>query len=150
MAIQIAKHMGATVATTASTRDVDFVKSLGADIVIDYKTQRFEELVRDADAVFDTVGGETLTRSFRALKKGGIIVSMVDQPDPELMKTYGVRAVRQGSRVTTECLGHLTELVEQGVLTILVDRIFPLEESAAAIAYLEQGHPRGKIVIKIL
>jgi NADPH:quinone reductase-like Zn-dependent oxidoreductase len=149
IAIQIAKHVGATVATTVSADDVAFVKTLGADRIIDYKTERFEELAGDYDAVFDLVGGETLTRSFPVLKKGGIIVSMLDQPDPKLVERYDIRAVRQGSRVTTERLQGLTKLVEQGAVTIKVDRVFPLEEAAKALAYLEQGHPRGKVVVEV-
>jgi alcohol dehydrogenase len=88
IAIQLAKNLGAYVATTVSTEDKQFVHELGANEVIDYKTQTFEDVVKDYDAVFDTVGGETYTRSFRVLKKDGIIVSMLEQQNLELMKQF--------------------------------------------------------------
>jgi NADPH:quinone reductase-like Zn-dependent oxidoreductase len=111
-AIQIAKHLGAHVATTASGDDIDYVKSLGADTVIDYKAQKFEEVVHDFDAVFDTVGGDTYVRSFKVLKKGGRLVSMLVQPRHDLMKEFGVEAFWQFTQVTTERLTKLAELVE--------------------------------------
>lgn len=150
MAVQIAKFMGAFAATTVSAGDIDYAKSLGADIVIDYRTQRFEDVVREYDAVFDTVGGETYKRSFSVLKKNGVIVSMKEKPDNELMDTYGVTAIGQGTRVTTDRLNALRKLVNRGVVSVHVERVFPLESAAQALAYLEKGHPRGKIVVEII
>jgi len=148
-AIQITKHLGAYVITTTSTDDVEFVKALGADEVIDYKTQSFDELVSGIDAVFDTVGGETYDKSFKVLKKGGILVSMVQPPKEELAKQYGVNAIVQASMVTSERLSKLAQLVEQGVIRVHIDRTFPLEQTARALEYLQTGHPRGKVVITI-
>ena len=148
-AVQIAKHLGAHVAATAATDDVQYVKDLGADEVIDYKEQSFENLLRDYDAVFDTVGGETYMKSFKVLKKGGIIVSMLEQPRPELMKQYGVNAIAQGTRITNERLSKLAGLVEKGFVKVHIDKTFSLEEAGAALTLMQSGHPRGKIVLII-
>lgn len=148
-AIQLAKHLGAAVATTAGADDAQHVKDLGADEVVDYKTQRFEDLLRDYDAVLDTVGGETYARSFKVLKKGGTIVSMLEQPNAELMQQHGVTAISQFTQVTTERLSKLAELVEQGVIKVRLDKTFPLEQAGAALTYLQTGHPRGKVVLEI-
>ncbi len=148
-AIQIAKHLGAYIATTASADDVNYTRDLGADEVIDYKTKRFEDLLRDYDAVFDTVGGETYERSFTVLKKGGVIVSMLEQPRQDLMAQYGVNAIAQFTQVTSERLSKLAELVDQGVLKIEIDKTFPLEQAAEALAYLQTKHSKGKVVLGI-
>lgn len=149
IAIQIAKHVGAHVAATAATDDITFIRELGADEAMDYKKQRFEELIRDYDAVFDTVGGETYARSFKVLKKGGIIVSMLEQPNQELMRQHGVTAVSQFTQINAERLKKLGELVEGGAVKVHVDKIFPLEKAAEALDHLKNGRPRGKVVIKI-
>ena len=149
IAVQIAKYTGAFVATTVGTEDIDYVKSLGADVAIDYKKQRFEDLVSDYDAVFDTVAGETYQRSFAVLRKNGIMVSMLEKPDKELMAKYGVTAVGQGTRVSTERLNALRKLVDQGAVSVHVEKVFPLDSAAEALAYLERGHARGKIVVEI-
>ena len=149
IAIQLAKSKGAYVAATVSTENVEFVKGLGVDGVIDYKTQKFEELLKDFDAVFDTVGGETLDRSFKVLKKNGIIVSMLGAPNPELAKQYNVSAIGQNTRVNNETLTRLTELVEKDVIKAQVDKVFPLEQTREAFEYLENAHSRGKVVIAV-
>jgi NADPH:quinone reductase-like Zn-dependent oxidoreductase len=147
-AIQIAKNIGAYITATASGDDADFVKSLGADEVIDYKTQDFTEKVKDYDAVFDTVGGETNTKSYQVLKPGGILVSMTNQPNEELAKKYNVQAIQQGTKTTTEKLTKIAELVDRGALKVNVDKVFSLDEAAEALAYIQGSH-RGKAVIKI-
>ena len=151
IAIQLAKHHGAYVATTVSTNDIQFVKEeLGADEAIDYKTQTFEDVLpRDFDAVFDTVGGETYTRSFKVLKRGGggIIVSMLEQPVQELMDQFGVKAVFLFSQTNRERLTKLAELVDQNNIRVNVERTFPLDEARAALDYQRDVHPRGKIVL---
>jgi alcohol dehydrogenase len=149
-AIQIAKHLGAYVATTASGDDMDYVKSLGADTVIDYKKQKFEEVVRDFDAVFDTVGGDTYVRSFKVLKKGGRLVSMLVQPRQDLMKEFGVEAFALFTQVTTERLKKLAELVDNGALKVHVDKIFPLSQASEALLQLEKQPPKGKFVLKLV
>lgn len=149
MAIQLAKHLGAHVATTASDKDKKYVKKLGADEIMDYKKQSFEDLIHDYDAVYDTVGGDTYTRSYKVLKKGGIIVSMLEQPNSELMKRYEVKAIGQFTQTNNERLSKLTELVEKGAVKVHVYRTFPLEQAREALDYQQQGKARGKVVIKI-
>jgi alcohol dehydrogenase len=148
-AIQLAKNLGAHIATTVSTEDAEFVKSLGADEVIDYKNQKFEEVLKDYDAVFDTVGGETNKKSYQVLKSGGILVSMVDQPDEELVKKYSVTYVQQMTHTNSDKLSKLAELVDQGKLKVTVAKVFPLDQASEALGYLQNGHPKGKVVIKI-
>ncbi len=149
MAIQLAKHLGAYVATTVKAGDADYGKSLGADEVIDYEHQRFEEVGSNYDAVFDTVGGDTYARSFGVLKSGGVIVSMLEQPNEELMKRYGVKAVSQFTQIITERLSKLAEFVDQGVIKVHVDKTFLLERAGEALAYLQSGNVQGKVVVKI-
>ena len=149
IAIQIAKHLGAYVATTATGDGLDYVKGLGADEVIDYKSQAFDELLHDYDAVFDTVAGETYDRSFKVLRSGGIIVSMTQQPKSELMEQYGVSAFAQQTHVTTEILNDLTKLVEDKVVTPHVDKSYPLAEIQEAFKARESGTVKGKVVVSI-
>lgn len=151
IAIQLAKRRGAYVATTASTNDKQFVKELGADEVIDYKTQTFEDLLpHDYDAVFDTVGGETYKRSFEVLKRGsGMIVSMLEQPNQQLMEQFGVKAIFQFTQVNRERLTKLAQWVDQNNIRVNVDRTFPLEEAGKALDYQKDVHPRGKVVLAI-
>ena len=149
IAIQLAKQLGAYVATTASTNDKQFVKELGADEVIDYKTQTFEDLLHDYDAVFDTVGGETYTRSFKVLKRGGVIVSMLEQPNHELIERFGVKAISQFTHVNRERLTKLARWVDENNIRVNVDRTFPLEEAGKALDYQRDVHPRGKVVLAI-
>ncbi|EKD65362.1 MAG: Alcohol dehydrogenase, zinc-containing [uncultured bacterium] len=149
IAVQLAKHLGAYVATTAGGDDIEFVKSFGADEAIDYKTQKFEELLHDFDAVFDTVGGETVERSFKVLRKGGVIVSMLGQPNPDLAKEQGITSIGQNTKITSERLKRLGELVDNGAIKPHVDKVFSLEKTKEAFEYLESGHPKGKVVVKI-
>jgi NADPH:quinone reductase-like Zn-dependent oxidoreductase len=149
IAVQLAKTIGAYVATTVGSRDVGFVKTLGAVEVIDYRTQTFETMRTDFDAVFDMVGGEVTTKSFAVLKKGGTLVSMVGQPDNALAKEHGVVAIGQGTKTNTRQLQRLTELVESGKIKVHVDKTFPLDNVRAAFQLKEDGHPRGKVVLKI-
>lgn len=126
-----------------------YVKSLGADDLIDYENQRFEEVVSNYDAVFDTVGGDTYQRSFSVLKKGGIIVSMLEQPNEELMKQYEVKAISQFTQVTTARLLKLAELADQRAIKVHVDKVFPLEQAGEALASLQSGKVHGKVVVQI-
>lgn len=148
-AIQLAKHLGAYVATTAGGEDTDYVKGLGAEEVIDYKTQAFESLLSDYDVVFDTVGGETNSKSYQVLKPGGVLVSMVAEQDDNLVSQHNITYIQQSSKVTTGRLTELAKLIDQGVLKINVDKTFPLEEAGEAQAYLQAGKHRGKVVLKI-
>jgi NADPH:quinone reductase-like Zn-dependent oxidoreductase len=152
IAIQLAKKLGAYVATMVSTNDKQFVEKLGADEIIDYKTQAFEDLIHDYDAAYDTVGGETYTKSFRVLKKGsGIIVSMLEQPNSELMQQFGVKAIFQFTQVNKERLTKLAELVDQknNNVDIHIDKTFSLDDARKALDYQKDVHPRGKIVLAI-
>jgi alcohol dehydrogenase len=147
IAIQLAKYLGATVATTISTNDKQFVQELGADQVIDYKTQNFEDILHDYDAVFDTVGGETYRRSFKVLKKGGVIVSMLEQPNSELMNQYGVKAIFQFTQADRERLTKLAQWVDQNNIGVNVEKTFSLDEAGKALDYQKDVHPRGKVVL---
>lgn len=147
IAIQIAKHLGAYVATTATGDGLDYVKQLGADQVIDYQNEKFEELVSDFDAVYDTVAGETYDRSFAVLKEGGIIVSMNAQPNEELAEQHKVTALLQSTKVTTSSLDELTKLIDEKVVTVHVDQTFALENVQAAFKAWESGAVKGKVVL---
>jgi alcohol dehydrogenase len=150
IAIQIAKNLGAYVATTVSTNDKQFVQDLGADIVIDYMNQTFEDLLHDYDAVFDTVGGDTYRRSFKVPRKGGIIVSMLEQPHSELMNQYGIRAVFRFAQANRERLTRLAQWIdEDNNIRINVERTFSLEQAGDALDYQKDVHPRGKVVLVI-
>ena len=149
VAIQVAKSIGGYVATTASADDRAYVQQLGADQVIDYKKEAFEERLKDFDAVLDTVGGDTTEKSFKVLKKGGTLVSMLGEPHPRLAKQYGVTAIGQMTHVTTEILKRLAHLVDGEAIKVHVDKIFPLEKAKEAFQLLEEGHPRGKVVLEI-
>jgi len=149
IAIQLAKLHGAYIATTVRKEHEEFVKGLGADQVIDYETQDFSEIITDFDAVFDCVGGQVTNKSFKVLKKGGILISMLGQPDEALVKKYGVTGIGQFTKTTSEKLKRLANLVDEGKIKPQVDKVFPLEQIRQAFDYLEHGHPRGKVVISI-
>lgn len=149
LAIQLAKHLGAWVATTVSSRNLDYVKQLGADEVIDYHKVKFEDAVSEADAVLDTVGGETYQRSFRVLRRGGRLASFLERPREDLTGEFGVTASMLVTQVTTARLDGLAQLVEQGVLKVNIHRTFPLESTAAALHEVEKSSPRGKVVLQI-
>ena len=149
IAIQLAKHNGAYVSTTVNVNDKQFVQELGADQIIDYNSQKFEDLLHDYDAVFDTVGGEPYKRSFKVLKKGGIIISTLEQPNSELMQQYGVKATFQFTQVNRKRLTKLAQWVDQNNIKINVDRTFSLDEAGKALDYQKDVHPRGKVVITI-
>ncbi|MFZ2308745.1 MAG: NADP-dependent oxidoreductase [Rhodoferax sp.] len=172
-AIQLAKHLGATVATTTSTANVALVKSLGADIVIDYKTQDFEDVLRDYDVVLNSQDNETLVKSLRVLKPGGKLISISGPPDPAFGKEIKapafvrlvMRLLSAGVRRKAKRLGvdfsflfmkangsqlrEITRLFDAGVIRPVVDRIFPFAETNAALAYVEAGRAKGKVVVKV-
>jgi len=149
IAIQLAKHNGAYVSTTVNVNDKQFVQELGADQIIDYNSQKFEDLLHDYDAVFDTIGGDTYKRSFKVLKKGGIIISTLEQPNSELMQQYGVKATFQFTQVNRKRLTKLAQWVDQNNIKINVDRTFSLDEAGKALDYQKDVHPTGKVVITI-
>jgi NADPH:quinone reductase-like Zn-dependent oxidoreductase len=149
VAIQIAHHIGAYIATTVSATNKDYVKSLGANEIIDYQNQDFEKVLHDFDAVFDTVGGNTYEKSFQVLKKNGLIVSMLEQPNKDLMEKYKVKAIHEWTEPTTDRLDKIAKFVDEGIIKINIDKIFPLDQAAQALTYQQKEHPRGKVVIVI-
>jgi NADPH:quinone reductase-like Zn-dependent oxidoreductase len=149
-AVQLAKRAGAVVIATASVENDSYVRRLGADGVIDYRARRFEERVKGIDAVLDTVGGETLDRSYGVLKRGGIIVSSAVQPSRETAEQHGVRAVFFLVQVTTERLKTIGEMIDGGTLQSEVGEVLWLDEARKGHEMLEGApHRRGKIVIKV-
>lgn len=148
--LQLAKRAGAMVVTTAAAKDTSYVRGLGAYGVIDYGVKRFEEQVKDVDAVLDTVGGDTLERSYGVLKRGGILVSSAAQPSEEKAQQHGVRARFFLVEVTTERLNKIGELIDAGELDTEVGEVLWLDEARQAHEMLEGApHRRGKIVIKV-
>ena len=148
--LQLAKRAGAMVVTTAAAKDTSYVRGLGAYGVIDYGVKRFEEQVKDVDAVLDTVGGDILERSYEVLKRGGILVSSAAQPSEEKAQQHGVRARFFLVEVTTERLKKIAELIDAGELDTEVGEVLWLHEACQAHEMLEGApHRRGKIVIKI-
>ena len=148
LAIQLAKHIGAFVATTVATEDVELAKQLGADQVIDFMTEKFEDIIHDFDGVFVT-NAKVLNDSLNVLKSGGILVSMVGAPDEGKAREKGITAIAQMTKSTREQLNRLTELVDQGVIKPEVAKVFPLEQTEDAFRMFEEEHPRGKIIVKI-
>lgn len=149
MAVQLAKAKGAYVIGTASARNIDFVKSLGADEVIDYTSVKFEDVVKDIDVVFDLLGGETQARSLAVLKKGGFIVSAVQPPDEEALKVHEVRGAMIGALPNAAQLEEITALVEAGKMKTFVEKVLPLSAAKEALNLSKQGRTRGKIVLTV-
>ena len=148
-AIQIAKHFGAFVATTTSGKNVDRVKDLGADQVIDYTTQKFEDQLSDFDLVIDTIGGETLARSFEVLKQGGTMVSVKNQDNEGLAEKYGVQFEWFFMSPDGEMLTELAKLVSDGTVKTVIDSTFPMDQAADAFDKLATGRAVGKIVVTV-
>jgi len=172
-AIQLAKHLGATVATTTSTANIDLVKGLGADITIDYKKEDFETILKDYDVVLNSQDAKTLEKSLKVLKTGGKVISISGPPDPDfgkeinanwLMKiiikflSAGIRkkAKRLGvnfsflfMRAQGEQLSEITKLIEAGVIKPVMDKLFPFEQTNEAMSYAETGRAKGKVVVKL-
>jgi alcohol dehydrogenase len=148
-AIQLAKHLGAYVVTTTSVDGVNYARYEGADEVIDYEFQSFERTLKDFDAVLDTVGRDVYRKSFEVLKKGGIIVSMLCQPDEVLMKQYGVRAVLEMTRVDRNLLNKISRLITEGVLKVNISKTFSLKDAKEAYEAKNKEHILGKIAINV-
>lgn len=173
-AIQLAKHLGAFVATTTSAANIDLVKSLGADLVIDYKTEDFETKLKDYDLVLHSNREPiVLEKSLRILKSGGNLVSLVGPPTPEFAKNLGLPwylklvtsllsfgARNKAKKLNTGFvflfmraegtqLSHITKLIEAGVIKPVVDKVFPFEQTNEALAYIETGRAKGKVVVKV-
>lgn len=149
VAIQLAKAMGAFVATTVNNKGREFVGQLGADIAVDFKTEQFEKKLSGYDAVFDTVGGEVTDKSFLVLKKGGVLVSMAGKPNEELTRKYQVTSIGQGTKTNAEHLNAVRELVEKGMVKPQLAKVFPMSQVQDAYRFLESGHPQGKVVVTL-
>lgn len=149
LAVQIAKARGAHVIGTASARNAEFVKSLGADEVIDYTTTKFEEVVKDMDVVFDLIGGETQARSFGVLKTGGWLISAVGPPSQEESEKHGVKSAMIMVQPNAVEMKEMTALVEAGKLKTFVETVLPLSEARQAHELSQQGRTRGKIVLQV-
>ena len=146
-AIQIAKYFGGMVTTTTSSKNTDLVKSLGADLAIDYTTQSFEDELSDYDLVIDAVGGDTLTNSFKVLKKGGRLISIKGQDTENLAKDYGVNFEWFFMSPDGEMLTELATLISQGTIKTVIDSTYPMEQAPKAFEILAKGRAKGKIVI---
>lgn len=173
-AIQIARHFGAKVATTASPRGEALVRRLGADVVIDYTRERFEDVLHDYDAAFDLLGGDNLDRSFSVIKHGGTVVSIAGMPEPETARrdlgrggalaalfwaaSFGIRrtAARYGVRYrylfmhpSGADLETIAALIDAKKIEVVIDKIFPFAKAKEALAYLEGGRAKGKVVVSM-
>lgn len=148
-AVQFANALDAEVIVTAASADADFLHALGADRIIDYRSERFEDSVRDVDLVFDLIGGETQERSWQVLKRGGVLVSTLGQPSQQKAEQYGVRAVGYRAQPNTQELAHIAELIDRGQVRPFVQSTYLLEEVAQAQQHLERDHARGKTVLLV-
>ena len=172
-AIQLAKHLGATVATTTSTANIELVKSLGTDVVIDYKKQDFEKVLSGYDVVLNSLDGDTLQKSLNVLKPGGKLISISGPPDPDFAKEQGlnwflqqvmrllsfrIRRKAKGRQISYsflfmrangEQLNQITSLIEARIIRPVMDRVFPFEATNEALAYIETGRSKGKVVVKV-
>lgn len=151
-AVQIAKALGARVLTTASTYNIDYLRDLGADEVINYRRHRFEDFIGDADVVLDNVGGDTLARTPAAMKRGAVLVSPAGVPNAEEVERAGIRTPSTAWNTTAAFgprLQKIVDLANAGKLLVNVDKVFRLEEAAAAQELSQQGHARGKLVLRV-
>jgi NADPH:quinone reductase-like Zn-dependent oxidoreductase len=172
-AIQLAKHIGATVATTTSTANVELARNLGADVVVDYKKENFEKVLSGYDVVLNSLDGDTLRKSLGVLKPGGKLISISGPPDPAFARTqglnwflrqvlrllsFGIRRKAERHRVNYsflfmrangEQLNQITSLIEAGTIRPVMDRVFPFEATNEALAYIESGRAKGKVVVKV-
>lgn len=172
-AIQLAKHLGATVATSASTGSFEFLKQLGADILIDYKTQDFGSILKDYDLVINSQDSRTLKKSLNILRKGGKVISISGPPTPDFAKNIGAsrlirfilslissgirrKATRKGiaykflfMRANGLQLEEITKLIESGIIRTHLDKIYPFKKTNEALEHIQRGHSKGKIVVKI-
>jgi len=148
-AIQIAKAHGAKVIATASAANQELLKQLGADVAIDYTKQNFENVAKDVDVVLDSIGKDTLARSYGVVKKGGIIVSLVARPDPAELEKHGIRGEALSVDPNSDELSEIGKLIDEKKINVIVSQTFPLSEARKAQEQVATGHTRGKIVLKV-
>jgi alcohol dehydrogenase len=173
LAIQLAKHLGASVATTTSTANIDWVKRLGADVVVDYSKQDFEQVVRDCDVVLNSLGPEVLEKSLRVLKPGGKLISISGPPDPAFATARGApwfvklivsllsHRIRKNARqrgvaysflfmrADGKQLREIASLIDAGAIRPVVERVFPFESTNGALTHVDTGRAKGKVVVKM-
>jgi NADPH:quinone reductase-like Zn-dependent oxidoreductase len=149
LALQFAKAAGAEVLATASGDAAEWLYSLGADRVIDYKSQDFGKEARDVDVVFDLIGGETQLRSWNVLKDGGALISTLNEPSPEKAKQKNARAARYTARPDGRQLAEIADLIDRGKVRVHVSRIFDFADLERAQRQLQEGHNRGKLVVTL-
>jgi len=173
-AIQLAKHLGATVGTTTSTSNVDLVQRLGADEVIDYKKQEFEDVLQDYDVVLGTIRGDGIEKSLQILKPKSSVVSLIGPPDAAFARTRGMnflmkfifglissKIIRQARKRGAEYsflfmhpdgrqLAEIGKLLDAGHIVPVIDKVFPFEQTKEALLYLEEGRAKGKVVVKFI
>ncbi len=148
-AIQIAKARGAKVFATGSTAHQDFLRKMGADVPIDYTKTKFDDVAKDVDVVLDMIGGGTLQRSYGVVKKGGIIVSIADEPDQKVLDEKGIRGVAFRCAPKAETLQDLARLIDEKKITPVVSEVFSLTDVVKAQAQIATRHTQGKVVLKI-
>jgi NADPH:quinone reductase-like Zn-dependent oxidoreductase len=148
-AIQIAKARGAKVIATASTANQDFLKQLGTDVAIDYTKQKFEDIAKNVDVVIDSIGRDTLARSYGLVKKGGIIVSLVARPKEAELEKHGIRGAALNVEPNSEELAEISKLIDDKKIKVIVSQTYPLSDAMKAQEQVATGHTRGKIVLKI-
>src|SRR5438309_10187185 len=148
-AVQLAKWKGAYVFATASTKNQDLLRELGVDEPIDYTQQRFEDVARKIDVVLDTIGDETQERSWSVLKKGGVLVSIVQPPSEEKAKELGVRAAFLAAQPNGAQLAEIAKIIDSGKLAPIINRIIPLSEARRAHELSQSGHTHGKIAMRV-
>jgi NADPH:quinone reductase-like Zn-dependent oxidoreductase len=148
-AIQIAKARGAKVIATASTANQDLLKELGADMTIDYRKQKFEDVTKDVNVVLDSVGKDTLARSYGVVKKGGYIVSLVARIDQAELDKHGIHGASLSVEPNSDELAEIGRLIDDKKIKVVVSQTFPLAEAKSAQEQVATGHTRGKIVLKI-
>jgi NADPH:quinone reductase-like Zn-dependent oxidoreductase len=149
VAVQLAKWKGAHVIGTASGHNQAFLRELGVDEPIDYEKTRFEDVVHDVDVVLDTLGGDTLKRSWKVLRKGGILVSIVAPPSADEAAKHGVRSTFFSAHPSSSQLSEIAKLVDAGKLKPIVETVLPLFDARRAHELSETGHARGKTVLKV-
>jgi len=148
-AIQIAKARGAKVIATASTANQELLKELGADVVIDYTKQKFEDVAKDVDVVLDSVGKDTLARSYGVVRKGGFIVTLVARIDQAELNKHGIHGASLSVEPNSDELSEIGKLIDEKKIKVVVSQTFPLAEAKRAQEQVATGHTRGKIVLKI-
>ena len=148
-AIQIAKARGAKVIATASTANQDLLKQLGTDVAVDYTKQKFEDVAKDVDIVLDSIGKDTLARSYGVVRKGGIIVSLVARPDRFELNKRGIHGAALDVEPNSVELTEIGKLIDEKKIRVIVSQTFPLEEARKAQEQVATGHTRGKIVLKV-